>query len=137
MILLLTTVLQYLNYLCIICVLYYQVIIIKLILMFLLEVMYTILHIIFVKKNLLHGSLHWCFGFPYIFDLLQLFFWQVILLFINLYHIFIKMSSSDFEWGVKNGDLEKVKEAVEKVCTQILYLHRDRKICILYDLLHS
>ena len=25
------------------------------------------------------------------------------------------MSSSDFEWGVKNGDLEKVKEAVEKV----------------------
>jgi hypothetical protein len=26
------------------------------------------------------------------------------------------MSSSDFEWGIKNGDLEKVKEAVEKVC---------------------
>ncbi|KAF2359443.1 Ankyrin repeat-containing domain [Trinorchestia longiramus] len=24
------------------------------------------------------------------------------------------MSSSDFEWGIKNGDLEKVKEAVEK-----------------------
>lgn len=24
------------------------------------------------------------------------------------------MSNSDFEWGVKNGDLDKVKEAVEK-----------------------
>ena len=23
--------------------------------------------------------------------------------------------SGDFEWGIKNGDLEKVKEAVEKV----------------------
>lgn len=28
------------------------------------------------------------------------------------------MSSSDFEWGVKNGDLDKVKEAVEKVSSQ-------------------
>ena len=33
--------------------------------------------------------------------------------YVNLYY---KKMSGDFEWGVKNGDLDKVKEAVEKVC---------------------